>query len=428
MNAEITSYSHDGRGIVRIDGKTTFVSGALVGEEVTIEYIKKHSQFDEAKAIEILKPSSDRVSPKCQHFDMCGGCSLQHIDASKQIVMKQAALLDQFSRTSQLEPKEVLPPVTGLEWGYRHKARLGVKYVAKKQKVLVGFREKNGSFLADLNVCEILHPSVGTKLKEWSAFIESLSIFKHIPQLEVAVGDDGTAIIIRHLKSFSKKDIDATIAFAQEHDYQIYLQPKGPKTIRKIWPLDEEMRLHYRNDDILFSFHPIDFTQVNPEINTKMVALAVELLDLQKTDSVLDLFCGLGNFTLPIAKRAGDVVGVEGAAEMVERAASNANANGIGNTRFYTADLAKELPPEPWVKASYDKLLLDPPRSGVTGVLPYIEKWNPTRIVYVSCNPATLARDAGEIAALGYTLHKAGVLDMFPHTSHVESIALFVRE
>lgn len=428
MNTEITSYSHDGRGIVRIDGKTTFVAGALVGEEVTIEFIKKHSQFDEAKVIEVLKPSADRVPPKCPHFDVCGGCSLQHIKESKQIVMKQEALLDQFSRTSQLTPKEVLAAITRPVWGYRHKARLGVKYVAKKQKVLVGFREKNGSFLADLNTCEILHPSVGKKIKEWSAFIETLSIFKHIPQLEVAVGDDATAIIIRHLKPFSRKDIDATIEFAQEHDLQIYLQPKGPKTIHKIWPMDDEMRLHYRNDDLNFAFHPADFTQVNPEINKKMVALAMDLLDLQKTDSVLDLFCGLGNFTLPIAKRAGTVVGVEGSEEMVERASENALANGIENASFYSADLAKELPSEPWVKASYDKLLLDPPRSGVTGVLPYIEKWNPKRIVYVSCNPATLARDAGEIVAMGYTLEKAGVMDMFPHTSHVESIALFVKE
>lgn len=424
----INGYSHDCRGIASVDGKIHFVQGAMSDEKCTIKTVKKHSQFNDAVVDELVTSSPKRVSPKCEHFGVCGGCKLQYIDSDEQIKIKQAALLDQLQRTAKIQPKTILEPITGPVWQYRYKARLGVKYVHKKEKVLVGFREANSRYLADLNQCLVLHESIGEKIPLFQALIRSLSNYQQIPQLEVAVGDSNTAIVIRHLKPFIGGDIEKLKAFATEHNMHIYVQPKGPNTIAKLWPVDNVDRLYYELDELTMAFHPADFTQINPAINRKMVSKAIELLDLSKEDTVLDLFCGLGNFSLPIAKRVHSLVGVEGDKVMVSRCEENANANSIKNTCFYSADLFKTLPNSSWVSDQYDKLLIDPPRSGALEIISQIPKWNPKRIVYVSCNPATLARDTAELIKIGYDLNKAGVLDMFPHTSHVESIALFEKD
>lgn len=428
VTLEVSGYSHDGRGLATLDGKVAFVAGALDAEHVEAQITRKHTHYFDAQTVEVLQPSPDRVAPRCPHFGVCGGCSLQHLHEDKQVDIKQAALLDQLQRTAKVQPRSIMPPITGPKWGYRHKARLGVKYVHKKEKVLVGFREQSGRYLADLEICHVLHPSIGLKLTSLSELVAKLSIYRDIPQLEIAVGDEVTAIVVRHLKPLTEADLQTLIDFATQEQFHIYLQPKGPNTVHKLWPKDDNVRLHYQLDALSIAFHPNDFTQVNPEINRKMVAQALTYLDLQPNDTVLDLFCGLGNFSLPIAKRCQSVVGVEGSEEMVERGYENAKRNAIQNASFYCADLSQAEINADWVSRTYDKLLIDPPRSGALAILPHIATWQPRRLVYVSCNPATLARDTAELVSMGYVLQEAGVLDMFPHTRHVESIALFTKE
>lgn len=429
VKTTISGISHDGRGIAHVDNKTVFIANALPEEKVLFQYTAKRSKIAEAKAIEINNPSPNRVEPPCEYFMTCGGCSLQHIAHDEQIKLKQNTLLDLLKANTKYLPTKILTPITSSTFGYRRKARLGVRYVHKKEKVLVGFREKYSNFLTDMSHCEILHPKIGQQLTILSDLISSLSIYREIPQFEVAIGDEDIAIIIRHLKEFTDNDLSLLKSFSQQNKLQIYLQFGGPDTITKFFPDDNIDRLFYKqeNNDLIFAFHPSDFTQVNLEINKQMVSKALELLLLTDTDSVLDLFCGLGNFTLPIAKFAKQVVGVEGSEQMVERGYENAKGNNIDNVSFYTADLSKEISHHAWAKQQYDKVLLDPPRSGALEVLPLFKIWQPSRIVYVSCNPATLARDAAELVAMGYKLEAAGIMDMFPHTSHVESIALFTR-
>lgn len=436
VKTTIDSLSHDGRGVAHIQDKAIFIDGALPGEEVMFVYTGKRKSYDEGKVEQVLTASPDRVEAKCKHFGICGGCSLQHLDPEKQILSKQEILLENFSRIGKIQPETILPPVTGPHWGYRRKARLGVKYVRKKERVLVGFREKRNPFLADINQCEVLHPSVGLIIDDLASIIGSMEAYDRIAQIEVAVSDKVTGLVFRNLEPISEKDLKALTDFCKQRELYFYLQPAGPDSVKLIWPEREDdsesqrPALSYRlaAHDTELWFEPTDFTQVNSEINQKMLDLALELLDLKKTDRVLDLFCGIGNFSLVLARYAASVVGVEAEAKMVERAKMNAACNDIENASFHVSDLYAELGKPEWAAQQYDKVLLDPPRSGALEVLDLVASLNPEKIVYVSCHPGSLARDAGELVNKhGYRLVKAGVMDMFPHTAHVESIALFQK-
>lgn len=427
-NVEIISISPEGRGVAKPEGKTIFVENALPDEIVNIDVVRKRKNYDEAIAKEVSKASPDRISPKCEFFTVCGGCSMQHLSSDRQIQYKQQFLLQHIEQQAGITPQQVLPPLQAATWHYRRKARLGVKYVKNKQRVLVGFREKKSSFLADIRQCEVLHKNIGYRLEELSKLIGRLSAFKSIPQIEVAVTNDTTALIIRHLEPLTETDLDIVTSYAKQNDLVIYLQPKGPDSVKLLYPEIVELSYSLPDHDLRYYFGPSDFTQVNFELNEKLVNRALELLSLNETDHVLDLFCGLGNFTLPIAKLAGSVVGVEGSKQLIEQARENARLNSISNAEFYTADLSKPVTDEIWFKnKTYNTLLIDPPRSGAKEFIETMLSLDANRIVYVSCNPATLARDISLLVNSGYKLEAAGVLDMFPQTSHVESIALLVK-
>lgn len=429
VELQITALSHDGRGIGRIEGKTVFVDSALPSETVKFVYTQKRGKFDEGRTVEVLQPSVERVQPQCAQAHLCGGCSLQHMEPQAQIAMKQGVLMEQLQHFGELQPEEVLAPLTGPIYGYRRKARLGVKYVAKKESVLVGFREKRNSFLAEIDQCHVLAEEVGLKFPELKQLVMSLQARSTIPQIEVAKGDDAVAIIVRHMEPLTDQDQAAILSFCQQHNLQLYLQPGGNDTVHKVWP-EGEARLSYSLPEfgLNMKFHPTDFTQVNQDINQDMIRMAMDFMDIQPGERILDLFCGLGNFTLPLATKAAEVVGVEGDDAMVVRGRENAEHNGLNNVSFYGADLTKPFDDQPWGRGGFDKILIDPPRSGALEIVSKMTVFKPKRIVYVSCNPATLARDAGELKKQGYKLLKAGVMDMFPHTTHVESIAVFEPE
>ena len=430
VETTIESLSHEGRGISHLDGKTIFVDGALTGETVMFRYRRSHSRYAEGSLEEVIaNVSSDRVEPKCQHFSICGGCSLQHLDPEKQIMHKENVLLEQLQHIGGVQPAEILPALTGPLWGYRHKARLGVKHVIKKEKVLVGFREKYSSYVAEIDACEVLHPSVGKILDRIADLIADLTVHNKIAQIEVAVSDHKTALIFRNLAELSSEDVKKLYIFGEDHQLSLYLQPGGPDTVV---PLSGEKQddLCYKLDEgnITIHFAPTDFTQVNVEINQKMVKRVINFLDIKADDRVLDLFCGLGNFTLPIARRAKSVTGVEGAAELVNKAQQNAISNNISNATFTAIDLSQTDLQENINIGEYDKVLLDPPRSGAQAVIEQLNMKNIKKLIYISCNPATLARDAGILVKeKGFKLQSAGVMDMFPHTTHVESLAIFER-
>jgi 23S rRNA (uracil1939-C5)-methyltransferase len=429
FKADIESLSHEGRGISHIDGKTVFIDNALPSEEVEFNYISTRAKFSEGVAENIITASERRIEPGCEYFGYCGGCSLQHMSAEAQLEHKQSVLLEQFTHLGNVKPKSVLPPLKGPTFGYRYKARLGVKYVIKKERVLVGFREKRSPFIADINHCEVLHPSIGNKISDLQGLIQSLSIYNQIPQIEVAVSDNGTALVLRHLAEFTEDDLNQLKGFEQKHNFKFYLQPGGYDSVYRL-DKDDESELFYKLDehDITIYFQPTDFTQINVDINKQMIKLAMELLEVDKDDDILDLFCGVGNFTLPIARMVKSITGVEGDEGLVQRAKNNADKNYIDNAEFYTADLADSDKDYDFMKKSYDKILLDPARTGAKEIISAINMKNVKRIVYVSCNPATLARDAGILVnEKKFKLKKAGVMDMFPHTSHVESIALFIK-
>jgi 23S rRNA (uracil1939-C5)-methyltransferase len=414
--------------LTHIAGKAVFVDGALPGERVRFRYTRIQRRFDEATTVEVLNAAPDRVVPKCPHFSVCGGCSLQHLDAAAQIAMKQNSLADLFHRIGKVTPTLWLPPLVAEHWGYRRKARLGVRHVNKKGRTLVGFRERSSGYLADLTRCAVLHPSIGERLLELAAAIEQLSIREQVPQIEMAVGDAATVLVLRVLEPPSAADVALLLELGAREHWHIYLQDGG---VDSICPLPgQAVALHYALPQyrLRLEFEPHDFTQVNMELNRLMVTRALELLALQAEDTVLDLFCGLGNFTLPLAQQAKRVVGVEGDAGLVARAQANATRNGIDNAQFYVANLDGALAQHPWLQEHFNVALLDPPRSGALAVLDALPRLGIERILYVSCNPATLARDAEHLVhRLGYELDAAGVMDMFPHTAHVESMALLTR-
>ena len=425
---DIESLSHEGRGISHIDNKVIFTRGALPGERVVASRTLSRAKYEEAEIVEVIKSSPDRIEPKCSVYGICGGCSFQHLSSPNQINAKHDWLQSAFLGQAKVQPKEWLEPVQVESWGYRRKARLGVRYVAKKEKVLVGFRERKSSFVTVMSRCEVLHPSLGDNLEALSECIAQLSIKEHVPQIEVAIAEQGTILILRHLKPLSDNDEQILDEYAKKLSITWYLQSGGLETIK---PLKHSIQLTYAlpNHSIEMSFLPNDFTQVNFELNKKMIDLALDLLQLNENDNVIDLFCGLGNFTLPISRYVNSVVGIEGDRGLVERAKANAEANEISNASFYKADLFQDVSGFEWFRGkNYNKALIDPARTGAIEIVELIPKLKVERLVYVSCNPATLARDTAKLVELGFTLESAGVMDMFPQTAHVESIALFVRE
>lgn len=431
---DIEKLSHEGRGIAHIDGKVVFVGEALPEEQVLALYTQKRESFDQAKTVEVIKASLDRVEPQCEYASICGGCSLQHFDSVKQLEFK-ASVLDELLVNSQADLHyKKIPAMIGPHFAYRRKARLAVRYVHKKEQVLVGFREKSSSFITNMDSCEVLDPKVSKLIPALSKLIASLDAYKQIPQIEVAVGDEqadhnSVALVFRHLLPLITEDLDKLSTFAETHKLDCYLQSGGPDTVLKHYPLVGAERLYYDLPEfqLKLAFHPMDFTQVNAEINRKMIPKAIELLALTSKDKVLDLFCGLGNFSLPMAKQAEFVLGVEGSESMVVRGKENAKAMGMNNIDFAAADLTENFDSKYWLSQGFTKVLIDPPRSGALEVLPAVAALDVQKIVYVSCNPATLARDAASLKELGYQLDSAGVMDMFPQTTHVESIALFIK-
>lgn len=427
--ARVESLAHDGRGVARLEGKTVFIEGALPGEEVLFKYVTRRRNFDEGELEQVQVPSPLRVEPRCPHAAVCGGCTLQHMEGTAQILSKQKILLDALEHIGGVTPETVLPPLTGPLWAYRRRARLGAKFVIKKNAMLVGFREKRSNLLAELSRCEVLHPAVGAKIEALRMMLRQLDAFNRIPQIEVAVADNATALVFRNLVSLGETDKALLAAFGQEHGFHIYLQPGGIDSVSLLWPAQAELVYRMPAFGLEMAFRPNDFIQVNGEMNLRMVDRALEWLAPASHSRVLDLFCGLGNFTLPIARRAGAVVGVEGDLRLVRAAQENARRNGIDNVAFHAADLAADCGDTVWARGQeYDLVLLDPPRAGAAGLIPLLPRFKAARIVYVSCDPGTLARDAGELGGrYGYQLRAAGVMDMFPHTTHVESIAVFER-
>lgn len=434
--ADIVGLTHDGRGVARLpDGKAVFVAGALPGEQVMATRTARSRHFDEATTLEVLAASPHRVTPRCPHFGVCGGCVLQHLDVEQQILAKASVLRENFERIGHVTPGRWMAPMVDRAWNYRRKGRFSVKRVDKKDKTLVGFRERDPRFVAELRECHTVIEPIAAIIPALSQLVDGLEARATIPQIEFIAGDprpgfDGIALVFRHLQPLSEHDAAALLAFGQQQRIAVFLQPGGIDSVHALWPQAPALALAFRLEDwdIELKFRPLDFIQVNAGLNRTMIARTLELLDVQPEDRVLDLFCGLGNFTLPLARRVREVVGVEGEAGLVARAKENAAHNGLANAQFHAADLTQDQRGAPWMRQGFDKLLLDPPRSGAIDVLRQLPLERFGRIVYVSCHPASLARDAGYLVnERGWTLSEAGVMDMFPQTAHVESIALFEK-
>jgi 23S rRNA (uracil1939-C5)-methyltransferase len=423
--ADVVDLAQDGRGIARAGGKAVFVDGALPGERIRLRVYKRRPTFDEAVLVEVLSASPDRVEPRCPHFGVCGGCALQHLSPAAQLAAKQRQLLDHLERIGRVTPDEVLEPIRGPAFGYRRRARLGVKYVHKKGRVLAGFREREKPYIAELRHCDTLVERFASLPQELAALVDALSIRDKVPQVEVAAGDRTAVLVFRVLEPPTARDLGLIEEFGRTQGVGIYLQSGGLDTIQ---PLGAAVPLTYAVDGLTIGFGPADFVQVNREINLAMVEAAMKLLELSAADRVLDLFCGLGNFTLPIACRAGSVVGIEGDLGLVAKARSNAALNGIENTEFHADNLFEPKGFGAWAAGPYDRVLLDPPRAGAVAIMERMAQWRPKVVVYISCHPGSLARDAGIlIESRGFRLVGAGVMDMFPQTTHVESVAVFER-
>lgn len=424
----VAALTHEGEGVIR-EGKTAFVPGALPGERIRFQRTKRHRQHDDARLLEVLEPAADRVEPACAHFGICGGCALQHLSNESQVAVKQAELREGLERVAHATPEVWLPPMQGPQWGYRRRARLGAKYVIKKGRVVVGFRERLAPYVAALDRCAVLAPPAGELIEPLSALLTSLSICSHLPQIEVAVADNAVALVLRVLEDPSEADLDKLRAFEAGRGVRFYLQRKGLDSVRRLAPTPaNEAPLHYALPEsrLELEFAPTDFIQINAVVNAALVERAVQLMELTSQSKVLDLYCGLGNFTLALARRAGQAVGVEGDGELIARARHNAERNGIANAEFHVADLAKAVSAEaPWLRPAYTHVLLDPPRAGAREMLPTVARFAPQKVLYISCHPGSLARDIGILVHdHGFKLRAAGVLDMFPHTTHVESIAV----
>ena len=438
---EIKSLDADARGVGHLEnedgtpGKVIFVEDALPGERVSYEVKRKKKNWEAGRMVTLQRASSMRVEPRCEHFGYCGGCSMQHLEPSAQVAIKQRTLEDNLWHLSKVKAENIMRPMYGPTWGYRYRARLSVRHVEKKGTVLVGFHERASSYVADIRYCHILPPHLGGMLMPLRELVGSLSIYNQMPQIEVAVGEEITALVLRIMAPLTAKDEELVKAFADEWGIQWWLQPKGPDTVYPFYPLDRELYYTLPEFGVRMPFKPTDFTQVNHQINRALVHKALTLLEVQPEDRVADLFCGLGNFTLPLATQAREVVGIEGSTVLTTRALENARANGLSEkTTFYTRNLFEVTAGDLVALGRFDRMLIDPPRDGAIALaLAMAElresgrtEFLPKRIVYVSCSPSTLARDAGILVhRAGYVMKKAGVVNMFPHTSHVESIGVF---
>lgn len=428
--AFIESIDHEGIGVAHVDGKVTFIDGGVTGERVAFARRRSRGNFDLGSVTQVLRESAQRVVPRCRYFGTCGGCAMQHVEASAQVAAKQRVLEDNLARLGKVTPEQMLPPVLGPMWGYRTRARLSVHYVAKKGGVLVGFHERRSSFVADTMSCEVLPPSVSALIPELRKMFTSMQLRDRLPQLELAVGEEVTILVLRNLEPVPPEDAAKLRAFADRHGIQFWLQPKGPDTAHPFHPL-EAPPLDYRLPEfgLALRYSPTEFTQVNAAVNRVLVKRAVDLLDPRPGERVGDLFCGIGNFTLALATRGADVVGMEGSPALVARATGNARLNGLQErAQFVAHDLYTDAPGALKRLGPVQKLLIDPPRDGALDICKELSADGPRSIVYVSCSPSTLARDAGVLVHVkGYRLMKAGVVNMFPHTGHVESIAFFEK-
>jgi 23S rRNA (uracil1939-C5)-methyltransferase len=428
--ATIESLDQEGRGVTHVDGKVVFIEGALPGETVTYEAIKQRTTYDLARLTGIIRASSMRVEPRCPHFGVCGGCSMQHLDPRAQVAVKQRVLEDNLERIGKVVPEMILPPIHGPTWGYRYRARFTARLVFKKGGMLVGFHERKSSYVADMTSCDVIPPRISRLLVPLRQLIGGLSINDRVPQVELAIGEGMDVLVLRILEPLSPADENSVRAFADQHQVHLYLQTKGPETARPFHPPDPPP-LHYVIPDfsIRMPFLPTDFTQVNHEINRVLIRRAITLLDPQPGERIADLFCGLGNFSLAIARRGAQVLGLEGNPGLVKRASSNAAVNGLESlASFVDRDLFDVTREDVAALGPFDRMLIDPPRDGALELMKALEGQGPQRIVYVSCSPGTLARDAAVLVhQQGYVLRAAGVVNMFPHTSHVESVAVFDR-
>ena len=440
---KVERLSHEGRGIAHYaegsdhpsdkHGKKVFIRYALPGETVEAQITHQAKKLEEADSVRLVgEPSPHRIEPICPHFGVCGGCNMQHIQPDEQIRLKQDVLQSHLEHFARIQPEVWLEPLRSTRVDYRHKARIGVRYIPNKDKLIMGFREAQSNRLTDIHTCKIFAQDLDEALPELKALLESLKGKADLGHVELAKGDREIALLIRHINKLNKNDVNLLKQFALQKNWQLYLQPQGSDSVHRVDDENAAMRLHYRLDDfqIEFGFKPTDFTQVNPSVNPQMVKLACELLALQGGERVLDLFCGLGNFSLPLARKVGldgEIVAVEGSEEMVRSGTENALKNSISNVKFYAQDLTQDFSQHIWAKQGFDALLIDPPRAGAEEIMHYVPNFKAKKIVYVSCNPATLARDAGILVQHGYQLKKAGVMDMFTHTGHVESIALFEK-
>jgi len=431
---QIDSMAHDGRGVGRgEDGKVVFVDFALPGEKVVYVPVMNRKSYLFGTTLEVLEPSEHRIEPKCPVFGDCGGCVLQHLDENIQIKYKQQQLLENFKKIGDVEPEMLLEPMTDKHWGYRRRARLGAKFVPKKGGMIIGFRERNTSYIQPTDNCEVLYPEVSAMFPDLRETLEKTSCNDKIPQIEISVADNAVVMIVRHLETFVQNDLDLLTEFAKRNQVQLFLQPGNLKSVHPLYPeKPDALFFELKEFDIKIEFLPTDFIQVNGGINEQLVSRAIELLDIQKDDRVLDLFCGVGNFTLPLARSSDHVVGVEGDQALVNRAIHNGQLNGLDGVEFHFGDLFKEDMSADshgdWLDHKFDKILLDPPRSGAAEMIKRLPAFGASKVVYVSCGPATLARDAGVMVnEHGYRMTYAGVIDMFPHTAHVESIAVFEK-
>ncbi len=427
VDAEIIDLTHDGQGVADLDGHRVFVSGALPGEFVRLAPRRRRRRYREADLVRVLRSVEARVDPPCPYFGRCGGCAVQHLAYAKQVEFKATVVREALARLAGLEPAEWLAPIIGPEWYYRRRARLGVRFVAGKGRVLVGFKERATRFITDMSSCRVLVQPLDALPGQLATLINQMTLKQRLPQAEIAAGESARAVVLRVLDAPTEEDLRLLIEFGQQHEIDVYLQRGGPGTVQALDP-ETTRPLAYGLPEfgLTLEFAPTDFVQVNARVNEAIVGWTVEQLGVGSSDRVLDLYCGLGNFSLPLASRAAMVVGVEGEGGLVARAAHNARRNGLENARFVTADLSE--PGWSFMRESWDLVVLDPPRSGAHVAVSQMARMAPRRIAYVSCHPATLARDAKElIDSQGYRLRAVGIADMFPHTHHVETLALFER-
>ncbi len=424
----ISDYSHDGRGISRTEGKTLFVEGALPGERVLAQVYSEHGRYSEARTLEVLEPSAARGKPVCVHYAACGGCNLQHVAGAEQLALKETAVLDQFQRWSGLTPKRVLPALTSSQSGYRQRARMAVWY-CDDGTVELGFRRAHSKTLVNVDECSVLDSRLNVLLAPLRKWLIHMHGSRAVTHVELIATDSEVGVVVRHTKRLHAAVLAELMLLTSDDNVRIWLKPGSDAQLFDLngKPCNPRMSYQLTEQALQLQFHPCDFTQVNAGVNRDMINQALALLQLKKNERVLDLFCGVGNFTLPMARSAFEVIGVEGTESMVHRGRQNAELNHIDNCSYFSANLEADVSKMAWAKKPVDAILLDPPRAGAKGAMNWLQQLSASRVVYVSCNPATLARDAKLLVTMGYQLEALGVMDMFPQTAHIESMALFTK-